>query len=202
MAKHIKLAHIIMERYLVITFAKRKVHIDKSVPLPYKPTCVYVLRYIPTYMYMYFVLSDCLYMVVYSCEHTCVLLCHLNRMCDVHVVDKQCTPPLPSSSPASGASQVMDVVETMQRLEKLRDRREELAERERELDEQHHRMQQCLRNITDDTINEQYPSMLCFMLRGYNYERCTLIAASIICNMCTFYMYMLNAEFEFTSLSG
>ena len=57
----------------------------------------------------------------------------------------------------SGASQVMDVVETMRRLEELRDRQERLAERERELDEQQRRMEQCLRNITEDTINEQYP---------------------------------------------
>ena len=58
----------------------------------------------------------------------------------------------------SGASQVMDVVETMKRLDELRERRETLASRERELDEQQRRMEQCLRNITDDTINEQYPT--------------------------------------------
>ena len=49
------------------------------------------------------------------------------------------------------------MVETMKRLEELRERRERLALREKELDEQQRRMQQCLRNITDDTINEQYP---------------------------------------------
>ena len=52
----------------------------------------------------------------------------------------------------------MDVVETMKRLDELRERRETLASRERELDEQQRRMEQCLRNITDDTINEQYPT--------------------------------------------
>ena len=72
-------------------------------------------------------------------------------------------PSLPPSLPfplppcASGASQVMDVVETMQRLEELRNRRERLAAREKELDEQQHRMEQCLKNITEDTTNEQYP---------------------------------------------
>ena len=68
---------------------------------------------------------------------------------------------LPSFLPylpcASGASQVMDVVETMQRLEELRNRKEQLAAREKELDEQQHRMEQCLKNITEDTTNEQYP---------------------------------------------
>lgn len=53
----------------------------------------------------------------------------------------------------------MDVVETMQRLEELRSRREKLAEKESELDEQQRRMEQCLRNITEDTINEQYPTL-------------------------------------------
>lgn len=52
----------------------------------------------------------------------------------------------------------MDVVDTMQRLEELRNRKEQLAKRERELDEQQHRMEQCLRNITEDTSNEQYPT--------------------------------------------
>ena len=63
------------------------------------------------------------------------------------------SPPLP----LRGASKVMDVVETMKRLEVLRDKREALAQREKELDGQQQRMEQCLRNITDDTINEQYP---------------------------------------------
>ena len=49
------------------------------------------------------------------------------------------------------------MVETMKRLEELRERRERLARREMELDQQQQRMEQCLRNITDDTINEQYP---------------------------------------------
>ena len=69
----------------------------------------------------------------------------------------------------SGASQVMDVVETMKRLDELRERRETLASRERELDEQQRRMEQCLRNITDDTINEQYPTLPQKFIDGRNW---------------------------------
>ena len=65
---------------------------------------------------------------------------------------------LPPITSSSGASQVMDMVDTMHRLEELRKRREELEQREKALDEQRRRMEQCLRNISEDTINDQYPT--------------------------------------------
>ena len=49
-------------------------------------------------------------------------------------------------------------MDTVQRLEELRGRREELEKTERGLDEQCKKMEQCLRNISDDTVNDQYPA--------------------------------------------
>ena len=42
------------------------------------------------------------------------------------------------------------------KLEELRLHKEELEREERELDKQCQRMRQCLKNIADDTYNEQY----------------------------------------------
>ena len=42
-------------------------------------------------------------------------------------------------------------------LAELRQRKEELEQMERSLDEQQHKMEQCLRNISEDTTSTQYP---------------------------------------------
>ena len=56
-----------------------------------------------------------------------------------------------------GASHSGNSGDAVVKLEELRLHKEELEREERELDEQCQRMRQCLKNIADDTYNEQYP---------------------------------------------
>ncbi len=56
-----------------------------------------------------------------------------------------------------GASQAANSSELLEQLSALRARRTELEKLESELDEQRHKMEQCLRNIAEDTTNDQYP---------------------------------------------
>ena len=56
-----------------------------------------------------------------------------------------------------GASQAGNSSDVVAHLVDLRRKKEELEQQERELDEQYQRMQQCLRNISEDTTNDQYP---------------------------------------------
>ena len=58
-----------------------------------------------------------------------------------------------------GASEAGNSGELVVRLERLQHRREELQGEERELEKQLQCMQQCLRNIAEDTNNDQYPFM-------------------------------------------
>jgi len=57
-----------------------------------------------------------------------------------------------------GASQAGNSSDVVAHLVDLRRKKEELEQQERELDEQYQRMQQCLRNISEDTTNDQYPA--------------------------------------------
>jgi len=56
-----------------------------------------------------------------------------------------------------GASQAGNSSDVVAHLVDLHRKKEELEQQERELDEQYQRMQQCLRNISEDTTNDQYP---------------------------------------------
>ena len=62
-----------------------------------------------------------------------------------------------------GASQSVNSSDVIAQLTKLRSKKEELEQLERDLDEQHNKMEQCLRNISEDTNNDQYP-YTCFLV--------------------------------------
>ena len=46
-------------------------------------------------------------------------------------------------------------------LARLKTRKAELLEKEQELDEQCAKVRQCLKNITEDPVNDQYPHLVC-----------------------------------------
>lgn len=62
--------------------------------------------------------------------------------------------------PCRGASQSGNTSDAMALLEQLKQRRVQLQQEERKLEELHGRMQQCLRNITQDSDEERYPQVV------------------------------------------
>lgn len=46
-------------------------------------------------------------------------------------------------------------------LARLKTRKAALLEKEQELDEQCTKVRQCLKNITEDPVNDQYPHLIC-----------------------------------------
>ena len=61
----------------------------------------------------------------------------------------------------------------MAHLLELRKKKEELEKQEKELDERYQRMQQCFRNISEDTTNDQYPLQHCFLYLCVRYYKST-----------------------------
>ena len=58
-----------------------------------------------------------------------------------------------------GASQSGNSSDVVAQLEQLKCRLVELEEEEKRLEEQYVRMKQCLRNLSEDTADNQYPSL-------------------------------------------
>ena len=57
-----------------------------------------------------------------------------------------------------GASQASNSSDAMAQLEQLKERLMVLEEEEKRLEEQYVRMKQCLRNLSEDTSDNQYPT--------------------------------------------